>query len=103
MVIPTMTDEQRREALAKAAAVRVERGKLRAKLKSGEIKPDEAIDEPVAQRMRVLSFLTALPRVGKATAQKFMEDNGIVPNRRIKGLGVNQRAAVLEFASRHVH
>lgn len=103
MSLPNLTDEQRREALAKAATVRIERGKIRAQLKSGELKPEDAMDLPYAQRMRVLSFLTALPRVGKARAQKFMADNNIAPNRRIHGLGVRQREAVLEFASRYVH
>ena len=53
--------------------------------------------------MRVLQFLMALPGVGKAKARLFMEEAGIVPNRRIGGLGVHQRDAVLEFASRYVH
>ena len=68
-----------------------------------ELKPEEAIDLPYAKKMRVLQFLMALPGVGKAKARLFMEEAGIVPNRRIGGLGVHQRDAVLEFASRYVH
>lgn len=101
--LPQMTDEQRRAALEKAAVARVERGKIRSQIKSGELKPKEAIDLPYAKKMRVLQFLMALPGVGKAKARLFMEEAGIVPNRRIGGLGVRQRDAVLEFASRYVH
>lgn len=101
--LPQMTDEQRRAALEKAAVARAERGKICSQIKSGELKPEEAIDLPYAKKMRVLQFLTALPGVGKAKARLFMEEYGIVPNRRIGGLGVRQRDAVLEFASRYVH
>lgn len=101
--LPQLTDEQRRAALEKATIARTERGKIRAQIKSGELRPEEAIGLPYAEKMRVLQFLMALPGVGKARARLFMYEAGIAPNRRIHGLGSRQREAVLEFASRYVH
>ena len=41
-------------------------------------------------------MLESLPGVGKVKARRLMEDIGIADNRRVRGLGAQQRKALLE-------
>lgn len=98
---PALTDEQRRAALEKAAAVRRSRGAARARLKSGELDLSGLLlaaehDEALAS-MKVLSVLESLPRVGKVGARRLLGELGIAESRRIQGLGAHQ----LEALRRH--
>jgi hypothetical protein len=98
-----MTPEQRAEALAKAKSANAERARVKADLKSGAAALadvlGEAAESDVIGRMRVLALLQSLPGVGKARAEKAMERIGIDEKRRLRGLGANQQAALIEFAS----
>lgn len=98
MVLPALTDEQRRQALEKAAAARRKRAAIKAELKAGSRSLRDllagASDETVA-KMKVASVLEALPGVGKIRARKLMERLDISATRRIRGLGVKQRDALL--------
>jgi hypothetical protein len=102
MALPQLSDEQRKEALAKAAAARHERAVLRDKLKNGEVTVESILnsDDPIAARMPVHSLIESLPGYGKAKAAKIMEDLGISSSRRVKGLGARQRDALLEILSK---
>lgn len=100
MALPTLTPEQRAEALAKAAAARSARARLKAELKDGSVTLAQVLeraksDELVA-KTKVEAVLVSLPGVGKVRAQQAMEQLGISPTRRLAGLGDNQRAALLE-------
>ena len=44
--------------------------------------------------MKVSALLQAMPGVGKVRAKQIMERLGIADNRRISGLGTNQREAL---------
>ena len=98
MALPQLTDEQRKEALEKAAKARHERAELRDKIKSGEVSLQEALDseDPIASRMKVSTLIESLPGYGKAKAAKIMDELGISPSRRVKGLGARQREQLLE-------
>ena len=98
MPLPQLTDEQRKAALEKAAAARHARAELRDKIKQGEITLQEVIDsdDPIAARMKVSALIESLPGYGKAKAAKIMNELGISPSRRVKGLGARQREQLLE-------
>ncbi len=98
MALPQLTDEQRKEALEKAAKARHERAELRDKIKSGEVSLQEVLDseDPIASRMKVSTLIESLPGYGKAKAAKIMDELGISPSRRVKGLGARQREQLLE-------
>ena len=49
-------------------------------------------EEPVA----FVSVLESLPGLGKVKARRMMEELGISEQRRLQGLGTNQREAVLK-------
>ncbi|MEZ5212597.1 MAG: integration host factor [Rhodococcus sp.] len=99
MALPTLTPEQRAQALAKAAASRRVRAALREELKTGKATFAEVLgragtDETVG-RAKVLYVLESLPKVGKVTALEILADIGIAETRRMGGLGTNQRAELL--------
>lgn len=104
MPLPTLTEEQRREALAKAAVARKKRAELKDQLKTGRLGLRDILarreDETVA-KMRVSSVLEALPGVGKVRARKLMERLDISASRRVRGLGAKQKEALLaEFSGK---
>ncbi len=102
MPLPQLSDEQRKAALEKAAAARHARAELRENIKSGNITVEEVLDseDPIANRMKVSALIESLPGYGKAKAAKIMEDLGISPSRRVKGLGARQREQLLEALSK---
>jgi ribosomal protein S13 len=53
-------------------------------------------DEAMA-RMKVSELLEALPGVGKVRAAAIMKQLGIAASRRLRGLGVHQRRALVDF------
>ncbi len=55
-----------------------------------------ASDESSVGKLKVVSMLESLPGVGKVKARKIMEDIGIADNRKVQGLGTQQRKALLE-------
>jgi hypothetical protein len=95
---PQLTPEQREAALAKAAAARVARADIKARLKNQSLTLAEALaasDENIA-KLKVVSLLEALPKVGKVKARRIMAEIGIADNRRVQGLGAQQRVALLD-------
>ena len=98
MALPTLTDEQRKAALEKAAQARHARAELREKVKTGKVSLKEVLDstDPIAERMKVSALIESLPGYGKAKAAKIMDELGISATRRVKGLGARQREQLLE-------
>ena len=97
--LPQLTDEQRRQALLKAAEARRVRAEVKERLKMGSLTVvgllDRADDDEVLARMKVLAVLESLPKLGKVKARRAMEEIGISESRRLRGLGTQQRAALV--------
>lgn len=104
MPLPTLTEEQRREALAKAAEARKKRAELKERLKTGRTTLRDVLGKQadgVVGKMKVSAVLEALPGVGKVRARKIMERLDISISRRVRGLGTKQKEALLgEFAKK---
>lgn len=94
--LPVLTDEQRRKNLEKAAAVRKERKVLLDLVRDGSVTFEQASADPRYWRIPVVRLLIAVPSVGKAKATQLMAQAGIVPNRRVKGLGCRQRDYIID-------
>jgi hypothetical protein len=100
---PTLTEEQRRIALEKAAKARRLRAEVKERLKIGALTLAELIDAvdggdgdaEVLAKLKVVSVLESLPGVGKVRARQTMRDLEISETRRLRGLGANQRRALL--------
>ncbi len=99
MPLPKMTDEQRAEALKKAAETRAKRAEYKEKIKAGKLTAKKAftkLDDPALGKMRVKQFIAAFPGFGKVTTEKLMAEIGIDESRRLTGLGDRQKAALIE-------
>jgi hypothetical protein len=95
---PILSPEQRAAALEKAKEARAKRADIKNRLKMGSLTLKEALDSDDSNvgKLKVVSLLESLPGVGKVKARKVMEDIGIADNRRVQGLGTQQRIALLE-------
>jgi DNA uptake protein ComE-like DNA-binding protein len=95
---PQLSPEQRAAALAKAAEARTARADLKNQLKMGSVSLAEALasTDSTIGKLKVVALLESLPGVGKVKARKIMEDVGIADNRRVQGLGQQQKAALLD-------
>jgi hypothetical protein len=101
---PSLSPEQRQQALEKAATARRVRAEVKDKLKIGSLTladlfaqadtPDETGE--MLAKLKVVAVLESLPGVGKVRARRFMSELDIAESRRVRGLGVNQRRALLE-------
>jgi S13-like protein len=104
MPLPTLTPEQRQQALEKAAEARRRRAELKAQLKSGNMSLATVMgksDDEVVGKMKVSSVLESMPGVGKVRARKIMEKLDISASRRVRGLGSKQKDALLaEFGGK---
>jgi hypothetical protein len=97
---PVLTPEQREQALAKAAEARRVRAELKEKLKMGAVTLSSLLEQAEKDdhigKMKVLAVIEALPGVGKVKARRTMEEIGIADTRRVRGLGEQQKKALLE-------
>ncbi|MGZ7496730.1 integration host factor, actinobacterial type [Corynebacterium sp. ZY180755] len=100
MALPKLTDEQRKEALAKAAEARKARAELKEQLKRGDITLKEVLakasSDEIIGKTKVSALLESLPKVGKVKAKEIMDELEIAQTRRLRGLGDRQRRALLE-------
>ncbi|MBN2113798.1 MAG: integration host factor [Acidimicrobiia bacterium] len=103
MAPPKLTPEQRAQALAKAAAARQQRAAVKQALKEGSLtlagllaraETDDAVGG-----LKVSAALVSLPGLGKVKAARLMERLGIAESRRLRGLGVKQKEALIAALS----
>ena len=103
MTIPPLSDEQRQQARNAATEARRRRAEMKQSLRSGERTLTEVLElaehDDVIAHTKVIDVLKALPRVGAVRAGRVMERLDIAANRRLRGLGKHQTAALLaEFS-----
>ena len=104
MPLPTLSPEQRAAALEKAAEIRKARAELKEQLKAGKTTLtkvlDQADSDEVVGKIKVSAVLQSMPSIGKVRAKQIMEKLKIAESRRLRGLGEQQRKALLaEFAT----
>jgi len=72
---------------------------VRADLKAGNMTLEGVLnkaEDEVIGKMRVAYLLESLPRIGKVRSRQIMEEIGIDESRRVQGLGVRQKEALLK-------
>lgn len=101
MSLRPLTAQQRAEALSKAAAARAARATAKERLKNGEITAAELLaaagEDDALARMKVVELLEARSGIGKVRAAAIMKQLGIAASRRLRGLGIHQRRALVDF------
>jgi hypothetical protein len=98
MALPTLTPEQRADALAKAQAARKKRSELLASVKAGKTSIAQVLakTDDITKKTKVAQVIKAMPGYGPAKAAAVMEEAGIDDNRRVGGLGDQQRKKLLD-------
>ncbi len=96
---PVLTEAQRKDALEKAAHARRVRAELKERLKMGSVELGQVLEladrDDIIGKTKALAVIESLPGVGKVKARRMMEEIGIAESRRLRGLGDQQRAALL--------
>lgn len=100
MVLKSLSDEDRARARAKALQSRTRRAEVKNAFGTGRLGITELLDmtadDEAVGRLRVADLLESVPGVGEIRAAALMERIGISPNRRLRGLGRKQRAALIQ-------
>ena len=104
MSIPPLSDEQRQQARNAATEARRRRAEIKRRLRSGTDSLADvlaaAVGDDVILHTKVVDILKALPRIGDVRAAQVMERLDIASNRRLRGLGRHQTAALISEFSR---
>ena len=104
MPLKPLTEEQRAAAREKAKQARVIRAEIKEAVKNKQITISEVLqraetDEAVA-RLKVTDLLTSLPGVGEVRTENILKDLNIAASRRLRGLGIHQRRALINLLDR---
>ncbi|WP_375425089.1 integration host factor, actinobacterial type [uncultured Friedmanniella sp.] len=99
MTIPPLSDEQRQQARHAATEARRRRADMKQALRDGRRTLAEVLEQAerddVIAHTKVVDVLKSLPRVGAVRASRVMERLDIAANRRLRGLGKHQTAALI--------
>ena len=104
MPLQPLTEEQRAAAREKAKKARVTRAEIKEAVKNKQITIAEVLkraetDEAVA-RLKVTDLLTSLPGVGEVRTENILKELNIAASRRLRGLGIHQRKALINLLDR---
>jgi hypothetical protein len=106
--IPNLSEANRRANLEKAMQIRSERADIRANIKAGNLGICGLLDmadngNKAASGMRVKQLISSMPGYGSARTKQVMSALGISESRRVGGLGVRQRTALVELFRGDMH
>ncbi len=95
--VPRRSLDQRREALAQANRVRMQRALLKADLKRGSVSIKTLIGDPpqCLTSAKVVEVLMALPGYGRIKAARLLEHCHVSPKKSVGGLTEGQRDALI--------
>jgi hypothetical protein len=91
---PQMSEEQRAAALVKAAEARRARAELKERLKTGSLNLSGVFEAATTDEV------VGKTKIGKVTARRALEELEIADNRRVQGLGTQQKVKLLEYFAR---
>jgi hypothetical protein len=101
---PSLSPDQRRAALEKAAHARRQRAAVKGELKAERLSLAELFRrserDEVIGKLKVVSMLEAMPHTGKVKARRLMKELDISESRRLRGLGPNQKKRLIDHFDR---
>lgn len=104
MVINPLTDEQRAAAREKAKEARLVRAAVKEDLKLRNITVEEVLNrsksDEALSRLKVTELLTSLPSIGEVRADAILKELNIASSRRLRGLGIHQRQALIDYLNK---
>ena len=101
MVKPNLSEESRRKGLERGRLVRKKRSEIKNSLKEGKsdmksLFSDKKLFEKYISSMKVMSIISSLPGNGKVHAAELLKELKISPNKKMGGLGKNQKENFLK-------
>ena len=101
MGLNPLTSEERSRAVSKATAARARRAEAKSALKARTLGLDELFDQAIADealaRLKVTEMLESFHGIGPVRSLAILDQLGIAPSRRLRGLGIHQRRALIDF------
>lgn len=101
MGLNPLTSEERSRAVLKATAARARRAEAKSALKAGTLGLDELFEQAIADealaRLKVTEMLESFHGIGPVRSLAILDQLGIAPSRRLRGLGIHQRRALIDF------
>lgn len=92
-----ITTDERDEGLKKALEVRRMHAAIKNAVRTKQKSFSWALGNPDSATIRVYSLLLSVPGIGKARAEKILNEAGVMKTRRVQGLGCNQRVKLIEL------
>ena len=101
MVKPNLSEESRRKGLERGRIVRKKRSEIKSSLKEGKTKlktlfSDKKLFENYISGMKVMNIISSLPGNGRVHAVEILKELKISPNKKMGGLGKNQKENFLK-------
>ncbi|MDD5622361.1 MAG: integration host factor, actinobacterial type [Actinomycetota bacterium] len=102
MTLNNLSDTDRRKGLKAALEVRKKRAEIKGLLKKGKTEisslfKDGKLFKKYIINMKVIDLVSSLPGNGKVNALKILKDLKISPNKKVGGLGKNQKLSFNRF------
>jgi len=104
VVAPDRSLQQRRDALARANAVRVHRRLLKEGLVNFTVDPAELVAHPddLCATWRIQEVLIAVPAIGRTKTAKILNHVRVSPSKTLAGLSPRQRQEIVDALREHV-
>jgi len=102
MALKNLSDKDRKKGLEKARQVRKKRAEIKDLIKKGKLDirslfKDGKLFKKYVINMKVINLVSALPGNGSVNALKILKDLKISPNKKVGGLGKNQKNSFYKF------
>ncbi len=102
MTLNNLSESDRKKGLEKARLIRKKRAEIKDLLKQGKTNiqklfKDKELFEKYLNNMKVLDLVGALPGNGRVNALKILKNLKISPNKKVGGLGKNQKNSFYQF------
>ncbi len=102
MALNNLSDEDRKKGLEKARQIRKKRAEIKNLLKKGKtdiqsLFKNSKLFEEYLVNMKIIDLVGALPGNGRVNALKILRDLKISPNKKVGGLGRNQKHSFYRF------
>jgi|SRR4030042_513237 guanylate kinase len=102
MALNNLSESDRKKGLERARQVRKKRSEIKDLLKKGKtdirsLFKDDKLFEKYVMNMKVIDLVGAIPGNGRVNALKILSDLKISPNKKVGGLGKNQKYSFYRF------
>ncbi|MFI7482328.1 integration host factor, actinobacterial type [Kocuria sp. M1R5S2] len=104
MALRPLSDDERAAAREKATRARTARAEVKKGLRERRMSVADILEradqDEAVSRLKVTDLLESVPGIGQVRSAAIMDELGIARTRRLRGLGVHQRKALIAYLDR---